>query len=136
MERAAKGDRTLAPFDVGSPGGSVVADQPNPAVIVRDQDGSMILAAMPQGRSGRHGPEGTGIASVYSDHHTASGERMISGAMTAAHRTGRSDHDAGRRAYDFHPVIHGKLHENSCTALRRDIVNAHRDLLVNERILT
>jgi rare lipoprotein A len=28
-----------------------------------------------------------GIASVYSDHHTASGERMSSGAMTAAHRT-------------------------------------------------
>jgi peptidoglycan lytic transglycosylase len=27
------------------------------------------------------------IASVYSDHHTASGEQMGSGAMTAAHRT-------------------------------------------------
>jgi rare lipoprotein A len=29
----------------------------------------------------------SGIASVYSDHHTASGEQMNSGAMTAAHRT-------------------------------------------------
>jgi rare lipoprotein A len=29
----------------------------------------------------------SGIASVYSDHHTASGEQMGSGAMTAAHRT-------------------------------------------------
>jgi hypothetical protein len=31
--------------------------------------------------------EGSGIASVYSDEHTASGEHMNSGAMTAAHRT-------------------------------------------------
>jgi rare lipoprotein A len=31
--------------------------------------------------------EGSGIASVYSGGGTASGERMISGAMTAAHRT-------------------------------------------------
>jgi peptidoglycan lytic transglycosylase len=30
---------------------------------------------------------GSGVASVYSDRHTASGERMNSGAMTAAHRT-------------------------------------------------
>jgi rare lipoprotein A len=30
---------------------------------------------------------GAGVASVYSDRHTASGERMNSGAMTAAHRT-------------------------------------------------
>jgi rare lipoprotein A (peptidoglycan hydrolase) len=43
--------------------------------------------AMPPGQNDRHGPEGTGIASVYSGHHTASGEEMISGAMTAAHRT-------------------------------------------------
>ena len=30
---------------------------------------------------------GSGIASVYSDRHTASGEQMNAGAMTAAHRT-------------------------------------------------
>jgi rare lipoprotein A (peptidoglycan hydrolase) len=29
----------------------------------------------------------SGIASVYSDHNTASGEQMNSGAMSAAHRT-------------------------------------------------
>lgn len=34
-----------------------------------------------------------------------------------------------------HPVIHGELFEQGCVELRRDIVNAHRDLLVNERIL-
>jgi rare lipoprotein A len=34
-----------------------------------------------------HPFEGSGIASVYSDQHTASGEHMNSGAMTAAHRT-------------------------------------------------
>jgi hypothetical protein len=34
-----------------------------------------------------HPFEGSGIASVYSDQHTASGEHMNSGAMTSAHRT-------------------------------------------------
>jgi rare lipoprotein A len=34
-----------------------------------------------------HPFEGSGIASVYSDQHTASGEHMNFGAMTAAHRT-------------------------------------------------
>ncbi len=34
-----------------------------------------------------------------------------------------------------HPIIHGRLFEQGCVKLRRDIVNAHRDLLVNERIL-
>lgn len=33
-----------------------------------------------------------------------------------------------------HPVIHGVLFETGCLKLRHDIVNAHRDLLVNERI--
>jgi hypothetical protein len=42
--------------------------------------------------------------------------------------TGRSD-SAG------HPVIHGKLFEQGAVALRKKIVDAHRDLLVSERIL-
>ncbi len=36
---------------------------------------------------------------------------------------------------DQHPIIHGKLFEQGCIKLRRDIVNAHADLLKNERIL-
>lgn len=36
---------------------------------------------------------------------------------------------------DQHPVIHGELFEQGCVRLRRDIVNAHADLLKNERIL-
>ena len=34
-----------------------------------------------------------------------------------------------------HPVIHGKLFEQGAVALRKKIVDAHRDLLVSERIL-
>lgn len=41
-----------------------------------------------------------------------------------------SDRDIARQ----HPVIHGKLHENSCVALRRLVVDAHRDLITSERI--
>ena len=33
-----------------------------------------------------------------------------------------------------HPIIHALLHENSHVALRRKIFEAHRDLVVNERI--
>jgi rare lipoprotein A len=40
----------------------------------------------PRDRAGRSSG-GSGIASVYSDSQTASGERMNPGAMTAAHRT-------------------------------------------------
>ena len=36
---------------------------------------------------------------------------------------------------DQHPIIHGELFEQGCVRLRRDIVNAHADLLKNERIL-
>jgi rare lipoprotein A len=62
----------------------------------------------------------SGIASVYSDHNTASGEQMSSGAMTAAHRTlpfgtkvtvvnrsnGRS---AVVRINDRGPFVHGRV---------------------------
>lgn len=40
-----------------------------------------------------------------------------------------------RDAAEQHPVIHGALHENSCVALRRMIVDAHRDLITSERII-
>lgn len=34
-----------------------------------------------------------------------------------------------------HPVIHGKLHEGQYIALRREMFEAHRELVVSERIL-
>lgn len=34
-----------------------------------------------------------------------------------------------------HSVIHGKLFETGCIALRRSIVDAHKDLITSERIL-
>lgn len=34
-----------------------------------------------------------------------------------------------------HSIIHGRLFEQGCVALRKKIVEAHRDLLVNERLL-
>ena len=53
--------------------------------------------------------------------------------------TGRSDWTgakwfAPRKIDEAHPVIHGRLHEHSQLALRRDLVNAHRDLIASERI--
>lgn len=52
--------------------------------------------------------------------------------------TGRSDYDywgRKREDHEWHPVIHGKLHEQGAVALRKLIVDAHPDLLKNERIL-
>lgn len=52
--------------------------------------------------------------------------------------TGRSDADywgRKREAHEWHQVIHGKLFEQGAVELRKQIVEAHRDLLVNERIL-
>ena len=40
-----------------------------------------------------------------------------------------------REPEEWHPVIHGRLFEQGAVALRKQIVDAHRDLLVNERIL-
>jgi rare lipoprotein A len=74
-----------------------------------------------------HPFEGSGIASVYSDRHTASGEHMNSGAMTAAHRTlpfgtrvtvvnrsnGRS---AVVRINDRGPFVRGRVIDLSPTA--------------------
>lgn len=49
---------------------------------------------------------------------------------------GRSDGYTGNRDIaGQHPIIHGKLFEQGCVALRMRIVEAHRDLLANERIL-
>lgn len=36
---------------------------------------------------------------------------------------------------DKHPIIHGTLFEQGCIALRKKIVDAHAELLKNERIL-
>jgi hypothetical protein len=52
--------------------------------------------------------------------------------------TGRSDGTYwGRKqeAYEWHPVIHGNLFEQGAVALRKKIVDAHRDLLASERII-
>lgn len=51
--------------------------------------------------------------------------------------TGRSDPPGyvNRTIADQHPVIHGKLFEQGAIALRKKIVEAHRDLLANERVL-
>ena len=51
--------------------------------------------------------------------------------------TGRSDSPSYgiKRDNEWHPVIHGKLFEQGAVALRRQIVDANRDLIVNERIL-
>jgi rare lipoprotein A len=94
-------------------------------------------------RSGQHGRhltkshrslEGAGIASVYSDRHTASGERMNSGAMTAAHRTlpfGTRvtvvNNHTGRsvvvRINDRGPFVHGRVIDLSPAAARAIGVN-------------
>lgn len=48
---------------------------------------------------------------------------------------GRSgDPYSNRKVEEQHPIIHAKLHENSCVALRHMIVDAHRDLITEERI--
>lgn len=53
--------------------------------------------------------------------------------------TGRSDSPSGwgrpRDIEEQHPVIHGQLFEQGCVALRKKIVEAHRDLLTTERII-
>lgn len=53
------------------------------------------------------------------------------------HHQGRSDDPFWGYKRPFaeqHPIIHRKLHENSCVELRREIVDAHRDLITAERI--
>ncbi|MGM4997801.1 hypothetical protein AB8A05_03985 [Tardiphaga sp. 538_B7_N1_4] len=52
--------------------------------------------------------------------------------------TGRSDSQSygrPREDHEWHQVIHGKLFEQGAVALRKQIVDGHRDLLVNERII-
>jgi rare lipoprotein A len=73
--------------------------------------------------------EGSGIASVYSGQHTASGEHMNSGAMTAAHRTlpfgskvtvvnGGNGRSAVVRINDRGPFVHGRVIDLSPAAAR------------------
>lgn len=50
--------------------------------------------------------------------------------------TGRStDAYAQRDIAQQHSVIHGRLFEQGCIALRKKLVEAHRDLITSERIL-
>ena len=51
--------------------------------------------------------------------------------------TGRSDWVGPyreREPHEHHPVIHGHLFENSAVSLRRQVVDAHPDLLKDERV--
>jgi rare lipoprotein A len=77
----------------------------------------------------RHPFEGSGLASVYSDQHTASGEHMNSGAMTAAHRTlpfgtkvtvvnHRNGRSAVVRINDRGPFVRGRVIDLSPAAAR------------------
>jgi rare lipoprotein A len=76
-----------------------------------------------------HSFEGSGIASVYSDHHTASGEQMDPADMTAAHRTlpfgtkvtvvnRRNGRSAVVRINDRGPFVHGRVIDLSPAAAR------------------
>jgi rare lipoprotein A len=73
--------------------------------------------------------EGSGLASVYSDHHTASGEQMNPTAMTAAHRTlpfgtkvtvvnRRNGRSAVVRINDRGPFVRGRVIDLSPAAAR------------------
>ena len=64
------------------------------------------------------------------------GEMIRSLSCDKSGYTGRSDgFNSGRSLFAQHPVIHGALFEQGCVALRKSIVEAHRDLITNERIL-
>jgi rare lipoprotein A len=76
-----------------------------------------------------HGYEGSGLASVYSDGRTASGEHMNPGAMTAAHRTlpfgtmvtvvnNRNGRSVTVRINDRGPFVHGRVIDLSPAAAR------------------
>jgi rare lipoprotein A len=76
-----------------------------------------------------HGYEGSGLASVYSDGRTASGEHMNPGAMTAAHRTlpfgtmvtvvnSRNGRSVTVRINDRGPFVHGRVIDLSPAAAR------------------
>ena len=76
-----------------------------------------------------HGFQGSGIASVYRDGRTASGERMNPGAMTAAHRTlpfgsmvtvvnHRNGRSATVRINDRGPFVRGRVIDLSPAAAR------------------
>jgi rare lipoprotein A len=98
-----------------------------PAVRVSAEDESKAGAA--HEGSGQGSSQGSGIASVYSDRQTASGEAMNPGALTAAHRTlpfGTEvtviNRDNGRtvvvRINDRGPVVRGRVIDLSPAAAR------------------
>lgn len=52
--------------------------------------------------------------------------------------TGRSDspvYGRKRKIEEWHPIIYGKFFEQGAVRLRRDLVNAHKDLITDQRIL-
>jgi len=81
------------------------------------------------GARDEHGFQRSGVASVYSDGRTASGERMNAGAMTAAHRTlpfgsmvtvvnNRNGRSATVRINDRGPFVRGRVIDLSPAAAR------------------
>jgi rare lipoprotein A len=101
----------------------------------RDVREKLLASSGPSGRSSEHSAqssrsfEGSGIASVYSDHNTASGETMNPGAMTAAHRTlpfgtrvtvvnRHNGRTAVVRINDRGPFVHGRVIDLSPAAAR------------------
>jgi rare lipoprotein A len=101
----------------------------------RDLREKLLSASHPPKRHAEHSAErrrpfeGSGIASVYSDQHTASGEHMNSGAMTAAHRTlpfgtkvtvvnHRNGRSAVVRINDRGPFVRGRVIDLSPAAAR------------------
>jgi rare lipoprotein A len=101
----------------------------------RDVREKLLTSSSPSGRSSEHPAqssrsfEGSGLASVYSDHHTASGETMNPSAMTAAHRTlpfgtkvtvvnRRNGRSAVVRINDRGPFVHGRVIDLSPAAAR------------------
>jgi rare lipoprotein A len=81
------------------------------------------------GNHTEHGSGGSGLASVYSDGHTASGEHMNPAAMTAAHRTlpfgtmvtvvnNRNGRSVTVRINDRGPFVRGRVIDLSPAAAR------------------
>jgi rare lipoprotein A len=91
--------------------------------------GTRLAERSEPGAHAEHGFGGSGLASVYSDGRTASGEHMNPGAMTAAHRTlpfgtmvtvvnNRNGRSATVRINDRGPFVHGRVIDLSPAAAR------------------
>jgi Lytic transglycolase len=89
-----------------------MAPKPPPPACVRNR---LLASSTRPGNYSRYSTKsrhsGSGMASVYSDRHTASGERINWGAMTAAHRT--LPFDKGHRGQQSHGPVRSGAHQRS-----------------------